>query len=119
MSPLPNGLFLKFLLVVRYHRDMKILKILVSNFKHFRIYGTFLKMANWHWTCPGSHFKYFIFFDNFCFKQPLVLIYLGMFFDSRNSKMASQLLLNLLVLGCRQAYQNLPCGIYLQKKMWR
>ena len=27
----------------RYRRDMKALKILVSNFKHFRIYGTFNK----------------------------------------------------------------------------
>ena len=37
------------------------------------------------------------------FKQPLVLkIHLGMFFDSRNSKMVSKLPLNLLVLGYRQ-----------------
>ena len=27
----------------RYHKDMKVLKILASNFKHFRIYGTFNK----------------------------------------------------------------------------
>ena len=30
----------------RYHRDMKALKVLASNSKHFRIYGTFNKLQN-------------------------------------------------------------------------
>ena len=38
MSPLPHG-FLKIFTSGRYHRDMKILKILASNSKQFRVYG--------------------------------------------------------------------------------
>ena len=37
MSPLPHGFFKKFS-CGRYHRDMKILKILASNSKPFRVY---------------------------------------------------------------------------------
>ena len=54
----------------RYHRDMKALKILASNSKHFRICGT---LINDKLVCLGWHFKYYFFFDNFCFKQSLVL----------------------------------------------
>ena len=37
--------------------------------------------------------QYYIFVDNFCIKEPLVLkISLVMFFDSRNPKMTSNLL---------------------------
>ena len=32
--------FLEIFTSGRYHRDLKILKILASNFKRFRIYGT-------------------------------------------------------------------------------
>ena len=85
--------FLKFLPVGKFHRDIKIIKILASNSKHFRIYGISKK-----WQIGAGRFKYYIFFDKFCFKQPLVLkIYLGMFFDSRNSEMTSKLASNLLV----------------------
>ena len=38
MSPLSYGFFKTFT-SDRYHRDMKALKILASNSKHFRIYG--------------------------------------------------------------------------------
>ena len=38
MSPLPHG-FLKVFTNGKYHRDMKILKILASNSKQFRVYG--------------------------------------------------------------------------------
>ena len=41
---LTSWIFLKFLPVVRYHRDMKILKILASDSKHFKIYSIF---KNW------------------------------------------------------------------------
>ena len=43
MSPLPHGFFKKFT-SGRYHRDMKILKILASNSKRFRVYGIFKKL---------------------------------------------------------------------------
>ena len=43
MSPLPNA-FLEIFTSSRYHRDMKILKILASNTKPFRIYGIFKKL---------------------------------------------------------------------------
>ena len=39
--------FFEIFISGRYHRDMKALKILASNSKHSRIYGIFLKMANW------------------------------------------------------------------------
>ena len=51
----------------KYHRDMKILKILASNFKQFRVYGIFNK-----WQIDddrrGGTDKYNIFLDNFCLK---------------------------------------------------
>ena len=43
MSPLPHG-FLEIFTSGRYHRDMKILKILASNSKRFRVYGIFKKL---------------------------------------------------------------------------
>ena len=47
--------------------------------------------------------QYYIFVDNFCIKEPLVLkISLGMFFDSRNPKMTSNLPQNPLVLNYRE-----------------
>ena len=36
--------FLEIFASGRYHRDMKILKILASNFKQFRVYGIFKKL---------------------------------------------------------------------------
>ena len=36
--------FLEIFASGRYHRDMKILKILASNFKCFRVYGIFKKL---------------------------------------------------------------------------
>ena len=43
MSPLPHGFFWNFYQwqVCRYHRGMKMLKVLASNSKNFRIYGIF------------------------------------------------------------------------------
>ena len=35
--------FLKIFTIGRYHRDMKILKVLASNSKQFRVYGIFKK----------------------------------------------------------------------------
>ena len=36
-------------------------------------------------VCLSWHFKYYFFFDNFCFKQPLTLkILRRMFFDKNN-----------------------------------
>ena len=43
MSPLPHGVFRNFT-SGSYHRDMEILKILVSNSKRFRVYGIFKKL---------------------------------------------------------------------------
>ena len=37
---------LEIYISVRYHRDMKILKILTSNSKRFRVYGIFKKLQN-------------------------------------------------------------------------
>ena len=36
--------FLEIFTSGRYHRDMKVLKILASNFKRFRVYGIFKKL---------------------------------------------------------------------------
>ena len=43
MSPL-SQIFFEILTSDRYHRDMTVFKILASNSKHFRIYGTFNKL---------------------------------------------------------------------------
>ena len=62
----------------RYHRDMKILKILASNSKPFQDY--FLTNEKLMMIEEGTA-KYYIFLYSFCLKQPLVLkIPLGMFF---------------------------------------
>ena len=54
-------------------------------------------------VCLGWHFKYYFFFDNFCFKQSVVLkTHWGMFFNSRNSKLTSKLPSNLLLLSYRK-----------------
>ena len=67
------------------HRDMKILKILVSNSKQ-----TDDDMGEGG-VQPNTIQQYNNFLDNFRLKQPLVLkILLSMFFDSRNSKMTSK-----------------------------
>ena len=88
MSPLSHGLFETFT-SGRYYRGMKALKILACNSKHFRIYGNFKK---WKIGVPRMKFEILLFFDNFCFKQPLVLkIHRGLFLDSRKSKMTSKL----------------------------
>ena len=79
--------FFEIFSIGRYHRDMKALKILASNFEHFRIFGTFNK---WQIGVLGRHFIYYFFLDNLYFKQPLVLeLHWGMFLDSRNPKMTS------------------------------
>ena len=69
MSPLPHG-FLKIFTSGRYHRHMKIPKILVSNSNQFRFYGIFKKyklMIEWGEREEGGA-KYYIFLDNFCLK---------------------------------------------------
>ena len=43
MSPLPHGVFFEIFTSGWCHRDMKALKMLASNSKHFRIYSTFEK----------------------------------------------------------------------------
>ena len=50
----------------RYHREIKILKILACNSKRFKAYGIFKK-----WKFDGDSWgviKYYIFFDNFYLK---------------------------------------------------
>ena len=88
MSPLPYELF-EIFTSGRYHIDRKILKILASNSKRFRFFSIFKK-----WQIDdrgGGQAKYYIFSDKFCLKQSLVLKFiLGMFFDSKNSKMTSK-----------------------------
>ena len=65
----------------RYYKDIKTLKILASNSEQID-----------DDRGVGEVAKYNNFLDNFSLKQPLVLrILLGMFFDSRNSKMTSKL----------------------------
>ena len=74
--------FFKIFISGRYHKDMKILKILASNSKWIRFYGIFEKWQIGTWCTPAD-----IFLVNVSLKQPLVLkIHLDMFFDSRNSK---------------------------------
>ena len=57
--------FLEIFTSGRYHREMKILKILASNSKRFRDYGIFKK-----WQIDGDMggAKYNNFLDNFCLK---------------------------------------------------
>ena len=50
----------------RYRRNIKILKILASNTKRFRVYGIFLK--KWQIDEDNGAAKYNIFLDNFCLK---------------------------------------------------
>ena len=72
--------FFEIFTSARYHRDMKILKILASNSKRFTFYGIF---KTWQIDRRGRADppKYYIFLDNFCLKQPLVLkLPLGVFF---------------------------------------
>ena len=54
----------------RYHRDMKILKILASNSKWFRMDGIFKKWQIDYDRGGGVEgvAKYNIFLDNFCLK---------------------------------------------------
>ena len=67
-----------------YQKDMKILKILASNISEFQ----FFKKKNWQIGVGCALADIW----NFSFKQPLVLKKpLGIFFDSRNSKMTSKL----------------------------
>ena len=61
----------------------------------------------------GWHFKYYFFFDNFCFKKALVLkTHRGMFFDSRNSRIKLKLPYNILVLGSNKILSK-SFSIYL------
>ena len=62
MSPLPHGFFKKFT-SGRYHRDMKILKILASSSKQFRVYD--IKDEK---LMMIKGVKYNIFLGNFCLK---------------------------------------------------
>ena len=57
--------FLEIFTSGRYHRDMKILKILASNSTRFRVYGIFKK---WQIDDDGGAVNYCIFLDNFCLK---------------------------------------------------
>ena len=58
--------FLEIFTSGRYHRDMKILKILASNSKRFRVYGIFKKLQID--DDKGGTTKYNNFLDNFCLK---------------------------------------------------
>ena len=49
----------------RYHRDMKILKILASNSKRFRVFGIFEK---WQIEDDRKPAKYYIFLENLSLK---------------------------------------------------
>ena len=99
----------------RYHRDMKIVKMLAPNSKQFRFSGIFKKWQN---DDRGGRGKYYIFLDNYCLKQPLALkIPLGMFFDSRNSKMTSKLPKNLLVLSYWQILSKFAMRYISVKKI--
>ena len=57
--------FLEIFTSGRYHRDMKILKILASNYKWFKVHGIFKK---WQINDDRGTAKYNIFLDNFCLK---------------------------------------------------
>ena len=73
--------FLEIFTSVRYHRDMKILKILACNSKQFRVYSIFKKKQID--DDRDGEAKYYISLDNFCLKYSLVFkIPLGMFFES-------------------------------------
>ena len=84
----------------RYHSDMKILKILASNAS---IWEFMVFFKNSKLLCLEWHFRYYVFVDNFCSKQPLVSkFHQGMFLDSKNLKMTSKLSYCLLVLSYRK-----------------
>ena len=115
---LSSWIFYKVLPVVftssRYHRDMKILKILAFNSKRFRFMEFFkndkLMMIEW-----GG--KILQFLSNLSLKwSPVLKIALGMFFDSRNSKMTSKLPYKLLGLSYRQILSNFTMQYIFVKK---
>ena len=54
--------FFEILASDRYHIDMKILEILTSNCKRFRVYDIFKK---WQIYDDTGVARYYIFFDNF------------------------------------------------------
>ena len=64
MSLLPHW-FLETFIKGRYHRDIKIQKILASNFKRFRVYGIFKR---WEVDDDRGAARYNVFLDNFCLK---------------------------------------------------
>ena len=53
MSPLPHGFF-RIFISGRYHRDMKIPKILASNSKQFRVYGILKQLQIDDDKCGGK-----------------------------------------------------------------
>ena len=57
--------FLEIFISGRYHRDVKILKTLASNFKQVRVYGIFRKRKI---DDDRRAAKYNNFLDNFCLK---------------------------------------------------
>ena len=57
--------FLEIFTSRRYHRDMKIMKVLASNSKRFRVYGIFKK---WQIDNDRGVAKYNNFLYNFCLK---------------------------------------------------
>ena len=74
----------------RYYRDMKILKILVSNSKRFRFYAIFKKWQIGAGCALADILN--ITFSLICLKQPLVLkTHQGVLYNSRNPKMTSKM----------------------------
>ena len=57
--------FLEIFTSGKYHRGMKVLKILASDSKWFRVYGIFNK---WKIDDDSGLAKYYIFLDNFSLK---------------------------------------------------
>ena len=90
----------------RYHSDMKILKTLASNCKHLRIYGVFLKMANW---CAlndilGTSFLLITSVPNNLWSQNFTRV---CFLTQKKLKMTSKLPYCLLVLRYRKIQSKL------------
>ena len=82
-----SQIYLKFSSVVGVIEIWKLWKYwpLTPSISQFMIF-----FKNDKLVCLEWHFKYYFFFENFCFKQsPVLKIHWGTFFDSRNSKLTS------------------------------
>ena len=67
--------------------------------------------------CLNWHFKYYSFFDNFCFKQPLILnIHQGMFFWLKKFKSYIEIALKPTGLKLQENPIKISYSVYICKR---